>query len=112
MHFPNYFIGPLVCWSHVGSIVPLKGPSKCLMARARGRLVGIAKIQANTVHPVHVFPQKPVQNSRYIPCLLCGIPSQLVFRYSDKIDRGSASNDFAVMCTYIRRAMAALMMTS
>ena len=41
-HFPNYFIGPLVCWSHAGSIVPLKGPSKCLMARAR--VVGIAKI--------------------------------------------------------------------
>ena len=43
-HFPNYFIGPLVCWSHAGLIVPLKGPSKSLMACARGRLVGIAKI--------------------------------------------------------------------
>ena len=30
---PNYFIGPLVCWSNAGLIVPLKGP-----------LVGIAKI--------------------------------------------------------------------
>ena len=60
---------------------------------------------ANTFHPVHVFPKNPVQTpvllySRYVPCLFCGIPSQSVFRYSDKIDCGSASNDFAAMCTY------------
>ena len=102
--FPNYFIGPLVCWSHAGSIVHVHVhvPSKCLMAR--GRLVGIAKISCRRSGKYH----------RYIPCLLCGIPSQSVFRYSDKIDCGSASNDFAAMCTVhtVHRAMAALMMTS
>ena len=63
LHFPKYFIGPLFCWSHASSIVPLKGPSKCLMARTRGRLVGIAKIPRTPSRkyrpPGTCIPQKP-----------------------------------------------------
>ena len=66
--FPNYFIGPLVCWSHAGLIVPLKGPSKCLMARPHGRLVGIAKIlrmQSQIPSTWYMYSLKPQYKTQY-----------------------------------------------